>query len=48
LLKLRRPSELLAMRMVARGFRLGNLQNFWDTEKVERLSVPLEAADKRR
>jgi hypothetical protein len=47
-LKLRRPSELLALRMVARGFRLGNLHHFWDTERVARIGLPLEAADERR
>jgi hypothetical protein len=36
------------MRIVAGGFRLGNLHHFWDTERVARLGVPLEAADERR
>jgi len=27
------------------GFRLGNLHHFWDTERVARLGVPLEAAE---
>ena len=33
------------MRIVAGGFRLGNLHHFWDTERVARLGVPLEAAE---
>jgi hypothetical protein len=36
------------MRIVAGGFRLGNLHHFWDTETVGRLGVPVEAADERR
>ena len=36
------------MRIVAGGFRLGNLHHFWDTERVARPCVPLEAADERR
>jgi hypothetical protein len=30
------------------GFRLSNLHNFWDTERLARLGVPLEAADERK
>jgi hypothetical protein len=29
-------------------FRLGNLHHSWDIERVARLGIPLEAADKRR
>jgi len=47
-LKLRRPSELLALRMVARCFRLGNLHHFWDTERLARLGVRLKSANERR